>query len=210
MMQEAVGHGPHQSLAPDAIQQLTEEVATKVAVGQARIVDRLHIKDNLPRELKISPISMIPHKSRKYHTILDLSFSLCLQDGGRAPSVTKNSIKSAPRGSIDQIGHSLSWIIHAMASVKEDAKVFMAKMASVKEDAKVFMAKWDIKDGFWRLDCASGDEWNFVYILPELGKPSTKLVKPSLLQMGWIESPPYFCAASKTAKMSWNNTSKCG
>ena len=27
-----------------------------------------------------------------------------------------------------------------------------------------------------------------------------RLVVPTLLRMGWIESPPYFCAASKTAR----------
>jgi len=187
MMQAAVDRGPHQSaLAPDAIDQLTEEVRAKVAAGQARIVDWKDICDNPPPQLKISPISMIPHKSRKYRTILDLSFSLRLEDGGVIPSVNEASIKSAPKGSIDQIGHSLSRIIHAMAEAPDDAKVFMAK--------------WDIKDGFWRMDCEQGEEWNFAYILPEHGAKSTKLVVPQSLQMGWIESPPYFCAASETAR----------
>ncbi len=62
------------------------------------------------------------------------------------------------------------------------------------------MAKWDIKDGFWYMDCAEGEEWNFAYVLPhEEGKP-TKLVVPTLLQMGWVESPPYFCAATETSR----------
>jgi hypothetical protein len=30
------------------------------------------------------------------------------------------------------------------------------------------MAKWDIKDGFWRMDCMEGEEWNFAYVLPNL------------------------------------------
>jgi hypothetical protein len=62
------------------------------------------------------------------------------------------------------------------------------------------MAKWDIKDGFWRMACEAGEEFNFTYILPqEKGKPIT-LVVPTLLQMGWVESPPYFCVASETAR----------
>jgi len=32
-----------------------------------------------------------------------------------------------------------------------------------------------------------------------------KLVIPTLLQMGWIESPPYFCAASETARYVTEN-----
>ena len=62
------------------------------------------------------------------------------------------------------------------------------------------MAKWDIKDGFWRLDCNEGDEWNFAYVLPTPQGTPTMLVIPTSLQMGWIESPPYFCTASETAR----------
>ncbi len=62
------------------------------------------------------------------------------------------------------------------------------------------MAKWDIKDGFWRLDVEEGTEWNFVYVLPQSpGKP-IYLVVPTSLQMGWVESPPFFCTASETAR----------
>jgi hypothetical protein len=35
------------------------------------------------------------------------------------------------------------------------------------EDDKIFMAKFDVKDGFWRLDCEAGEEWNFAYVLPQ-------------------------------------------
>jgi hypothetical protein len=62
------------------------------------------------------------------------------------------------------------------------------------------MAKWDIKDGFWCMDCEEGEEYNFAYVLPqEEGIPIT-LVVPTSLQMGWVESPPYFCVATETAR----------
>jgi hypothetical protein len=68
------------------------------------------------------------------------------------------------------------------------------------EDSKIFMAKWDIKEGFWRMDCTTGEEWNFAYVLPqEEGMPTT-LVVPTLLQMGWVKSPPFFCAATETSR----------
>jgi hypothetical protein len=186
-MQAAIDRGPHKSaLLPDAIGQLRLEVEEKVAKGQARVVDWEDIKDNPPPQLKISPISVIPHKSRKYRTILDLSFSIRLKDGTMVPSVNEASEKTAPRGAINQIGHTLGRIIHAFASTAPDEKIFMAK--------------WDIKDGFWRLDCAEGEEWNFAYVLPQLNKKSTLLVVPKALQMGWIESPPYFCAATETGR----------
>jgi hypothetical protein len=186
-MQAAIDRGPHQSAtSTEAITQLREEVHDKVRKGQARVVDWETIKHNPPPELKISPISMIPHKSRRFRTILDLSFSIRLQDGTHVPSVNASSVKTAPQGAINQLGHSLSRIIHAFASTSADEKVMMAK--------------WDIKDGFWRLDCEAGQEWNFAYVLPRLDGPSTELVIPTSLQMGWIESPSYFCAASETAR----------
>jgi hypothetical protein len=58
------------------------------------------------------------------------------------------------------------------------------------------MAKWDIKDGFWRMDCAEGGEWNFVYVLPQKEGEPVLLVVPTSLQLGWVESPPYFCTAT--------------
>ncbi len=67
------------------------------------------------------------------------------------------------------------------------------------ETAKVFMEKWEIKDGFWHIDCTEGGEWNYVYVLPQPEGGPIKLVVPTSLQMGWVESPPYFCAATETA-----------
>ncbi len=93
--------------------------------------------------------------------------------------------KMAPAGAIYQIGECLSRIIHAFAEADNDTKIFMAK--------------WDIKDGFWQMDCTAGEEWNFAYVLPqEEGQPTTLMV-PTSLQMGWVESSPYFFAATETS-----------
>jgi hypothetical protein len=92
----------------------------------------------------------------------------------------------APRGALDHLGQALSRIIYAFAEADDNAKIFMAK--------------WDIKDGFWHMDCEKGEEYNFAYVLPQKeGMPIT-LVVPTSLQMGLVESPPYFCAAMETAR----------
>jgi hypothetical protein len=62
------------------------------------------------------------------------------------------------------------------------------------------MAKWDIKDGFWGMDCKEGKKWNFSYVLPQPDGFPIMIVIPTSLQMGWVESLPYFCAATKTAQ----------
>jgi hypothetical protein len=134
------------------------------------------IKENPPKELKISPISATPHKLKSYQSILDLSFWLHLKSGRVLLAVNNNMEKTASKGAIDQIGESLLCIIHAFSEANKDAKPFMEK--------------WDIKDGFWRMDCENGEEWNFAYVLlQEQGNP-VQIVVPTSLQMGWVESPP--------------------
>ena len=48
------------------------------------------------------------------------------------------------------------------------------------------------------------DAWHFCYVLPTLRKnideEDIELVVPNSLQMGWCESPPFFCAGSETAR----------
>jgi len=134
-MQASIDRGPHISaLVPDAALQLDMEVQEKVMNKQARLVLWDDIKHNPPPQLKISPIAMVPHKSRPYRAILDLSFPVRLSPTEVVPSVNSTTTKTAPKGAIDQLGHSLSRIIHAFASASDDAKIFMAK--------------WDVKDGF--------------------------------------------------------------
>ena len=76
-IQAAINRGPHKSaLEPDALEHFATEVANKVAKGQARVVLWDDIKHDHPKQLKISPVAAIPHKSRAYRSILDLSFAL--------------------------------------------------------------------------------------------------------------------------------------
>jgi hypothetical protein len=178
-MQEAINRGPHQSaLAEEAIAHFKAEVDKKVKMGQAKVVAWDSIKDDPPENLKISPIAAIPHKSKQFRSILDLLFHLQLKQGGVLPSVNSTTVKTAPTGAIDQLGHSLSRIIHGFAEIDDDAVIFMAK--------------WDIKDGFWRLNIGTGAEYNFAYVMPRPPGTPTLLVVPTSLQMGWIESPPFF------------------
>jgi hypothetical protein len=50
------------------------------------------------------------------------------------------------------------------------------------------------------MDCEVGEEWNFAYGLRQEPNKPTKLLIPTSLQMGWVESPPYFCAASEAVR----------
>ena len=81
-----VEKGPNTSvLEPDAIEQMQIEAREKVKQGFAKIHMWEWLKQNLHKhpQLKLSPLAMIPHKSRKYRAILDLSYQLTV--GGRVP-----------------------------------------------------------------------------------------------------------------------------
>ncbi len=192
----AVERGPHQSsLTPKALVNFAEESIEKVKAGQAKLVLWDDIKGNPPSQMKVSLIAAIPHNSKAFQSILDLSFQLWLQNGIFIESVNHTTVKMAPQGALDQLGHALSRIIHAFAKAEEDAKIFMAK--------------WDVKDGFWQLDCEVGEEFNFAHVLPQAAGMPIVIVIPTLLQRGWVESPPYFCAAVETARditLDYSNT----
>ena len=107
-----------------------------VRTNQASLAQWDSIKDTSPKELKILPIMAIPHKSKDFCLILNLSIHMHLKNGGVHTSVKDTTEKTAPAGTIDQIGKEcLSCIIHAFAEAGNDAKIFKAK--------------WDIKNGFW-------------------------------------------------------------
>ena len=117
----------------------------------------------------MSLLSAVPHKSRGWRAILDLSFVLRWLKG-EIQSVNGASIKTAPIGAIDQLGHVLQRLIHMVVTAPCGCLVYMEK--------------WDVKDGFWQMVCQRGAEWNFCYVLPQPEGMPVKTVVPTSLQMG--------------------------
>ena len=185
----AINNGAHASAnEEEAAQACRKEAMERVAEGCCRLIKWNDIKDNVPPNLKISPIAAIPHKSRKFRMILDLSFKLLL-NGKRLASVNEASDKTkAPQHAMFELGNVIPRIIWAMALSKDESTPFL-------------FSKVDLKDGYWRMAVSADDAWNFAYVLPggKQGDP-IQLVIPDALQMGWSESPPFFCAATETAR----------
>lgn len=71
---------------------------------------------------------------------------------------------------------------------------------SVDPDEIVMLSKIDLSDGFWRMLVEEDAKWNFAYVMPDPPGSPVRLVVPSALQMGWAESPAYFCAATETGR----------
>ena len=188
----ALKRGPHISAtSPDAVKALIAETDEKVKNGYARVVRWGDIKDNIPTQFKLSPVAMIPHKSRSFRTILDLSFRLRNKQK-LFPSVNSNTTLLAPAESMVQLGQCLHRIIATMADNYDPDRPFL-------------FSKLDIKDGFWRVAVSDDAAWNFCYAMPQTEENDTNLdniniVVPNSLQMGWCESPPFFCAVTETAR----------
>ena len=78
---------------------MRDESLEKVRQGFAEIVpwDSIRHKLDQPEwsNLKISPLTVVPHKSRKFRAILDLSFKLRVF-GKELPSVNSDTVTTAP------------------------------------------------------------------------------------------------------------------
>jgi len=188
-MQAAIDRGAHPSAQkPEAAAACRAEALERVKDGCCRIVKWNDIRHNPPPNLKISPIAAIPHKSRLYRMILDLAFSLKMPTHA-IPSVNDSSDKTlAPQHAMYELGNVIPRIVHALATAPDDGIPFL-------------FSKIDLKDGYWRMVVNERDAWNFAYVLPPLHPTDEpQLVIPDSLQMGWSESPPFFCAATETAR----------
>lgn len=110
-IEAAIRRGPHPSAKfPEAKEALFAETDDKVANGYAKVLRYGDIKHNLPKKLKISPVAMIPHKSRSYRTILDLSFRL-RHLGKLMESVNSATVQQAPAESMIQLGQCVQRLI---------------------------------------------------------------------------------------------------
>jgi hypothetical protein len=137
--------------------------------------------------------------------ILDLSFAV--RRGQRSPRgrkrnaadevilqpfVNDTTVCLAPEGPVKELGNVLPRILDFMSMVPADEHIHFAKI--------------DLADGYWRMIVDPDERWNFVYVMPSLPGQPVRLVIPSALQMGWNESPAYFCATTETARnvaQSW-------
>jgi hypothetical protein len=94
----------------------------------------------------------------------------------------------APAEAMAKLGNVLPQLIYAIATAP-DGK------------GPILFSKLDVKDGYWRMVVPQKDKWHFVYVLPKASPDvPTQLVIPLCLQMGWCDSPSYFCTTSETAR----------
>ena len=191
--------GPHTSaLLPAARNLITEEMDYQVAAGFSEILPWADVQKLCPPQLKVSPLAVIPQVGRRGRLLLDLSFAVHAHRGGGkkarrasataiplAPSVNDTTTKLSPDYPIKELGRVLLRLLRFTAEVPAEETIMYAKI--------------DLSDGFWRMLVAEDEKWNFAYALPGTAGPPS-IVVPHALQMGWTESPGYFCAATETGR----------
>ena len=197
-LDQAVEYGAHPSAEEaEAAKCCREEALEKVKQKFMKLVPYSKLRPLLvagkKTNIKVSPIAAIPHKSRAYRMILDLS-----NKGQRKKGLTQTKSvneltneDAAPHHSMDQLGKVLHRCIYAVATQPTDA-------------GPILFCKLDIKDGYWRMCVPESDEEQFCYVLPQTPESppdeEVMLVVPAALQMGWTSSPAFFCAATETGR----------
>ena len=124
--------------------------------------------------LRLSPLGCVPQRGRRPRLIVDLTFY----------GVNDDTIKLAPADAM-QFGRALERLL------------FRVRHANPRF-GPTYLSKIDISDGFYRVWLAAATAVKLAVVIPSLpGEPSLVAI-PLSLPMGWVESPPTFCAATET------------
>jgi hypothetical protein len=124
--------------------------------------------------LRLSPLGCVPQRDRRPRLINDLSFY----------EINKNTVCMAPPDAM-QFGRALERVLHKI------------KHADPRH-GPVYLCKIDIADGFYRVDLEASSAPTLAVILPHNNGEQPLVAIPLSLPMGWVESPPYFCAVTET------------
>ncbi len=101
-------------------------------------------------------------------------------------SVNNSTVRAAPPEAVKQIRKVFPWLLQYMRDTPEALHILFSKL--------------DISNGFWHLVVQEADSFNFAYVLPQQAGKPVRIVVPSAVQMGWVESPPLFCAITESAR----------
>ena len=117
-MQAAIERGPHKgTLVPGTMEYARKKAWAKEKAGQCKIVKWKDINDDPPQNLKLRTVAAVPHKSRDYRMILDLSFALRMC-GYEIPAVNEETNPLAPEEALVMLGSALPRMIATIAEEK--------------------------------------------------------------------------------------------
>ena len=194
VIEEARKAGPHKSAStPEAAELIWDDIQYQVDAGFVKIVTHDELfGGTVPTELKISRVAVVPQDNRRDRIILNLSAEVDMPGSRRTkkrrhPSVNETTAPAEDQEPVQKLGCAVPELLRFMHDVDCTWEIMWQKI--------------DLSDGFWRMIIESGKEHNFVFQMPmKPGDDTVYYVVPSSLQMGWKNSPAYFCKATDVTK----------
>jgi hypothetical protein len=166
----AVARGCHQS-AREHVEFLRTEIWDYAKKGYFLVLPYQavrHIKN-----LRLAPMGVVPQRNRRPRAIVDYTWN----------GVNDDTLRLAPESM--QFGRALQRLLQRIYDANP-------------RFGPVYMAKYDVADGFYRVRVNLHDAPNLGILLPRIAGEEPLVAIPTVLPMGWVESPPYFCAATET------------
>ena len=152
---------------------LKEEFKDMINKGQWIILPHSKVKE-LPG-LRLSPPGVVPQRDRRPCWIVDYSWW----------NVNQETLPLAPKGAM-QFGHTLDCILR---------EILLADPAYGPPE----MMKVDIADGFYQIQLNVDHIPKLGVVFPTKEGKEQLVAFPLVLPMGWVNSPPAFCAAMETS-----------
>jgi hypothetical protein len=194
------------ALTPNNINLIWEDIDYQVAAGFVRLVKARDLfGPNQTPNLKISRVAAVPQADRWGRIILNLSAEVDdsirqkpswqhrhkdSRPGNRTvlhPSVNETTVPARNQSGVEELG----WLLPSILKYMFDTNCTW----------EIDWQKLDLSGGFWQMVIESRKEYNFTFQMPKRkGGPDITYIIPSSLQMGWKNSPAYFCIATQTTR----------
>ena len=168
----ALARGSHQS-ALSHLEFLREEMSDMIDQGYWTVLPYSHVL-NLSH-LRLSPLGVVPQRDRRPRIIVDYTFW----------GINDDTVPLAPSEAM-QFGRALERVLHRIRRAN-------------RRFGPTYMIKVDIADGFYRLFVAANSVATLGVVFPHHPDEEPLIAFPLVLPMGWVGSPPFFCALTETA-----------
>ena len=166
----AVARGPHLSSRMHA-EFLRNDMCEMVERGIWMVLPYRCVRHL--RGLRVAPMGVVPQRNRRPRPIVDYTYN----------GVNGDTVLLAPDSM--QFGHAFPRFLQRLH--RADTR-----------HGPVYLAKTDVSDGFYRVGLSVSSIPALGVVIPSLPGEEPLIAFPMALPMGWIESPPYFCAVTET------------
>jgi len=142
----AVERGPHPSAqTAEAIELFAEDISYQEKAGFCQVFLWDELRSLHPKNLKISPVAVVPQEGRHGWIILDLSFPVYQEVDG-VMTIIQSSVNDtteikAPTIPVKEIGKVLHRLLHFMK---------MTRAPGARAGKWILFSKLDISGGSWR------------------------------------------------------------